>query len=95
MKKVYIICFQTAVGASAAQITPLRFIRQAGTHKQSMTMFKSVEIWYSHERRMSEKQALQTARAYAQQWDKNGRPTTGDLRQAIEEGQAALWADKQ
>jgi len=92
--KIYLTVFETASGSSAAQITPIRFIRQSGTHKQSMTMHKSVEVWYSHERRMSEKEALLTARAYAGLWDANGRPTTGDLRRAIEEGQAALWADE-
>jgi len=89
-KKVYVTVFQTMAGASATLITPLRWRRQAGTHKQSMMVVDGYEIWYSHTRQMSEKEAHYVAECFAMEWVLNGCPATGELRRAIEEGGEVL-----
>lgn len=85
-KKAHVIVFQTMAGASAVLITPYRWRRLAGRHYQSMLMAEGHEIWYSHARQMSKKEAARVAECFAIEWILNGCPSTTALRKAIEEG---------
>jgi len=85
-RKLYLNTFEAAIGTQAAQITPTRWRRLASRTNQSMLPFGGVEVWFAWPRGASDKNALQAAKEYAELWDLKGRPSTGDLRKAIEAG---------
>lgn len=90
-KKAHITVFATMAGSAATLITPLRWKRQAATHRQSMVIVRGHEIWFSHAKSMPEKEAVQTARNFANGWIDNGCPSTARLREAVETGQPELF----
>jgi len=90
-KKAHITVFATMAGSAATLITPYRWKRQAATHRQSMIIVSGHEIWFSHARSMPEKEAVQTARDFADGWINNGCPSTARLREAVETGTVELF----